>query len=154
MRVLSLIAALLVGDPSAGADVRNRIIDLCPSPPPREYRQTPTVDYKISAWPVEWIDGMCAGTGVQRYPVGLIDACAVRLDDEYAIYLRNDFKPFARWCAIEHEKGHLPPNNWKHPPANSYKDANGTWQQRLGPFYRRPADFAADEPRRRRMIDR
>lgn len=111
---LTLIAVLWSGQAPA-LEIVNDIMDVCPSPPPREFRQKPTVEYDVSDWPVDWLGDLCFGDGSGvTVPAGATDACMRREYGVYSIYLRNDFTPFERWCAIEHEKGHLPPNNWRH----------------------------------------
>lgn len=101
--------------------------------PPPEYRNEPSVAYKIFDQPSEMLDETCHTDGG---PPGFIGACAeevVSAQEQppgfWIIYIRNDVSAEDRECILLHEKAHLPPNNWEH---------GGDWQQRDYPIWRRP----------------
>jgi len=90
--------------------------EICEYQPPANMRAAPSVQYTIQAVPSHKIKRIC------KLPnAAIVFGCALRsykaLDpnaDDWIIYTNIGLSSKELACTISHEKGHLPPNNWRH----------------------------------------
>lgn len=85
-------------------------------PPPSLIVKEPTVVYHVIFVGSDLMLELC---GTPDWPIKRAAfGCSVNERyDEWWIYINNEAQGLGeQFCTFWHEKAHLPPNNWQHPP--------------------------------------
>jgi hypothetical protein len=101
--------------------------------PPPALRQPVTVPYEVIDADPKMVKIIC---GLEWMPPDQVPGGCVKRGSfgEWEIWINRDIVGFERECLLGHERGHLPPNNWRHrPPHNAFQDVGGSWRPRIGP---------------------